>query len=235
MTEDQIELLLKARQSAAAAQVLLDNNYPDYYKILEIRESIMILQTENKYYTPEEYLTLEEKATDKHEYRDGEIVVMPGGTTNHNQIALNFCRKFPLTIQEQDYYIYINDVRLWIPEYRVFTYPDVMVIKGKPIYEGSSKTNVTNPLIIVEVLSRSTRDYDRTDKFEFYRSIPEFQEYLLIDQDRFYATQYFKQGDGKWIFNDYKGAESVLKLASDEFEISFQDLYARVDFELDEN
>jgi Uma2 family endonuclease len=235
MTEDQIELLLKARQSVSAAQVLLDNNYPDYYKILEIRESIMILQTENKYYTPEEYLTLEEKATEKHEYRDGEIVVMPGGTTNHNQIALNFCRKFPLTIQEQDYYIYINDVRLWIPQYRVFTYPDVMVIKGKPIYEGSSKTNVTNPLIIVEVLSRSTRDYDRTDKFEFYRSIPEFQEYLLIDQDRFYATQYFKQGDGKWIFNDYKGAESVLKLASDEFEISFQDLYARVDFELDEN
>jgi Uma2 family endonuclease len=235
MTEDQIELLLKARQSAAAAQVLLDNNYPDYYKILEIRESIMILQTENKYYTPEEYLTLEEKATEKHEYRDGEIVLMPGGTTNHNQIALNFCRKFPLTIKEQDYYIYINDVRLWIPQYRVFTYPDVMVIKGKPIYEGSSKTNVTNPLIIVEVLSQSTRDYDRTDKFEFYRSIPEFKEYILIDQDRFYATQYFKQGDGKWIFNDYKGAESVLKLASDEFEISFQDLYARVDFELDEN
>lgn len=234
MTEDQIELLLKARQSAAAAQVLLDNNYPDYYKILEIRESIMILQTENKYYTPEEYLTLEEKATEKHEYRDGEIVLMPGGTTNHNQIALNFCRKFPLTIKEQDYYIYINDVRLWIPQYRVFTYPDVMVIKGKPIYEGSSKTNVTNPLIIVEVLSQSTRDYDRTDKFEFYRSIPEFKEYILIDQDRFYVTQYFKQGDGKWIFNDYKGAESVLKLASDKFEISFQDLYERVDFELDE-
>jgi Uma2 family endonuclease len=167
---------------------------------------------------------------------------MPGGTTNHNQIALNFCRKFPLTIKEQDYYIYINDVRLWIPQYRLYTYPDVMVIKGKPLYEGNSKTNVTNPLIIVEVLSQSTRDYDllrsavgvRTDKFEFYRSIPEFQEYILIDQYRFYATQYFKQGDGKWIFNDYKGEESVLKLASDEFEISFQNLYERVDFEIDE-
>jgi Uma2 family endonuclease len=202
----------------------------------------MILQTEKKYYTPEEYLTLEEKATDKHEYRDGEIVIMPGGTTNHNQIALNFCRKFPLTIKEQDYYIYINDVRLWIPQYRLYTYPDVMVIKGKPIYEGKGITNVTNPLIIVEVLSRSTRDYDllrsavgvRTDKFEFYRSIPEFQEYILIDQYRFYATQYFKQGDGKWIFSDYKGEESLLKLASDEFEISLKDLYARVDFELDE-
>jgi len=109
-----------------------------------------------------------------------------------------------------------------------------MVIKGKPIYEGKGITNVTNPLIIVEVLSQSTRDYDRTDKFEFYRSIPEFQEYILIDQYRFYATQYFKQGDGKWIFSDYKGEESLLKLASDEFEISLKDLYARVDFELDE-
>ncbi|MDB9394469.1 Uma2 family endonuclease [Microcystis aeruginosa] len=194
----------------------------------------MILQTEKKYYTPEEYLTLEEKATDKHEYRDGEIVVMPGGTTNHNQIAGNFYKRFPLNIQKQDYYVYMNDVRLWIPQYRLYTYPDVMVIKGNPIYEGKGITNVTNPLIIVEVLSRSTRDYDRTDKFEFYRSIPEFQEYILIDQYRFYATQYFKHGDGKWIFSDYKGEESLLKLASDEFGISLKDLYARVDFELDE-
>ena len=194
----------------------------------------MLLQTQKSYYTPEEYLTLEEKATDKHEYRDGEIVAMTGGTTNHNQIALNVCRQFPLTIKEQDYYIYINDVRLWIPQYRLYTYPDVMVIKGKPLYEGSSKTNVTNPLIIVEVLSQSTRAYDHTDKFQYYRSIPEFQEYILIDQYRYYVTQYFKQGDGKWIFNDYQGEESVLKLASDDFEIFFQDLYARVNFDLNE-
>jgi len=102
------------------------------------------------------------------------------------------------------------------------------------MYEGKGTSNVTNPLIIVEVLSQSTRDYDRTDKFQYYRSIPEFREYILIDQYRFYVSQYFKQEDGKWIFNDYQGEDSVLKLACDEFEISFQDLYARVDFELDE-
>jgi len=194
----------------------------------------MIIQTDKQYYTPEEYLTLEEKATEKHEYRDGEIALMPGGTTNHNQIAGNFYKQFPLKIQNQDYYVYINDVRLWIAQYRIFTYPDVMVIKGKPMYEGKGTSNVTNPLIIVEVLSQSTRDYDRTDKFQYYRSIPEFREYILIDQYRFYVSQYFKQEDGKWIFNDYQGEESVLKLACDEFEISFQDLYERVDFELDE-
>lgn len=194
----------------------------------------MILQIEKRYYSPEEYLILEEKATDKHEYRGGEIIVMSGGTTNHNQIALNFCRKFPLTIKEQDYYTYINDVRLWIPQYGIFTYPDVMVIRGKPIYEGKGTVNVTNPLIIIEVLSQSTRDYDRTDKFQYYRSIPAFQEYILIDQYRFYVTQYFKQEDGKWIFNDYQGESAIFKLASDDFAIYLRDLYERVDFELNE-
>ena len=194
----------------------------------------MNIQTEKRLYTPEEYLTLEDKAIDKHEYRDGEIILMSGGTTNHNQITLNFCRKFPLTIEEQEYNIYINDVRLSIPQHRLFTYPDIMVIKGKPIYEGKGRTNVTNPAIIVEVLSESTRYYDWTDKFKYYRSIPEFQEYLLIDQYRFYVAQYFKQGDGQWVFKDYEGGETVLKLASANFEISFQDLYQRVDFELEE-
>ncbi|HAC65160.1 MAG TPA: hypothetical protein DCF68_16930 [Cyanothece sp. UBA12306] len=193
----------------------------------------MIIETQKQHYTSEEYLILEEQATEKHEYRDGEIVLMTGGTTNHNQIAGNFCRKFPLTIKDQDYYIYINDVRLWIPQYRVYTYPDVMVIKGKPIYEVTGTINVTNPLIIVEILSKSTQDYDRTDKLTYYRSIPEFKEYILIDQYRFYVAQYVKQEDKKWLFNDYQGEEAILKLASDEFEIALQDLYARVDFELD--
>jgi Uma2 family endonuclease len=194
----------------------------------------MVIQTEKRYYTPEEYLALEEKAVDRHEYRDGEIITMTGGTTSHNQIAGNFYKLFPLTIQNQDYYVYINDVRLWIAEYRLYTYPDVMVIKGNPIYEGIGTINVTNPSIIVEVLSKSTRDYDWTDKFKFYRSIPEFQEYILIDQYRFYVAQYFKQEDRQWLFNDYEGGEAVLRLASVDFEISFQDLYQRVNFELDE-
>lgn len=193
-----------------------------------------MIQTQKRYYTPEEYLVLEEKAIDRHEYRDGEIILMTGGTTNHNQIALNFCRRFPLKINGQEYYTYINDVRLWIEQYRLYTYPDVMVIRGKPIYEGIGKTNVINPSIIVEVLSKSTQEYDRTDKFQYYRSINEFQEYILIDQYRFYVAQYFKQENGQWLFNDYQGNEAILKLASDDFEISFQDLYERVDFELNE-
>jgi Uma2 family endonuclease len=192
----------------------------------------MVAQIEKRHYTPEEYLALEEKAVDRHEYRDGEIIPMTGGTTNHNQIAGNFYKRFPLTIHNQNYYVYINDVRLWIAKYRLYTYPDVMVIKGNPIYEGAGTANVTNPSIVVEVLSKSTRDYDWMDKFRYYRSIPEFQEYILIDQYQFYVAQYSRQEDGRWLFNDYEGEEAVLKLASVDFQISFEDLYQRVDFEL---
>jgi Uma2 family endonuclease len=194
----------------------------------------MQVQTEERYYTPEEYLDLEEKAEYKNEYRDGEIVPMTGGTTNHNKIVLNFCRKFPLTINEQDYDIYAGDVRLWLSRYRIYTYPDVMVIKGNPVYEGSGTTTVTNPLLIVEVLSNSTKNYDQGEKFDFYRSISEFQEYILIDQYRFYVKQFAKNKESKWVLTEYEGEDSTLVLESVEFQIGIRELYQRVDFELNE-
>ena len=196
--------------------------------------AMVTLQTGKRYYTPAEYLELEEKAEYKSEYRDGEIVPMTGGTTNHNKIAGNFYKQFPLTINGQDYDVYIGDVRLWIPRYRQYTYPDIMVIKGNPIYEGKGTSTVTNPMLVVEVLSKSTQEHDRTDKFRYYRSIPEFEEYILVDQYSFYGEQYVKQVDGKWLLSDYEGEDAILRLSSVEFQISFQELYQRVIFELSE-
>jgi Uma2 family endonuclease len=192
----------------------------------------MVVQTEKRYYTPEEYLELEEKAQYKSEYRDGEIIPMTGGTTNHNKIAGNFYKQFPLTVQGQNYDIYIGDVKLWLPQYRLYTYPDVMVVKGEPVYEGTNTTTITNPCLIVEVLSKSTKDYDKTDKFKYYRSIPEFQEYILIDQYSFSVEQYAKRSPGEWIFKEYEGEDAVLVLDSIEFQIGFREIYARVNFEL---
>jgi Uma2 family endonuclease len=139
-----------------------------------------------------------------------------------------------LNINEQDYEIYIGDVRLWISRYRIYTYPDVMVIKGNPVYEGTGTTTVTNPLLIVEVLSNSTKNYDGGDKFDFYSSLPEFQEYILIDQYRFYVKQFAKNQEGKWVLTEYEGEDSILVLESVEFQIGFQELYQRVDFKLSE-
>ncbi|HLO88133.1 MAG TPA: Uma2 family endonuclease [Nostocaceae cyanobacterium] len=195
----------------------------------------MIVQTETRRYTKEEYLELEETAEYKNEYIDGEIIPMPGVTTNHNKISLNFCKKFPLTIQGQNYDIYMSDVRLWIPQYRFYTYPDVMVIKGEPIYEGTGTTNIVNPLLIVEVLSKSTKNYDKTDKFKYYRSIADLQEYIMIDQYSFAVEQYAKQLPGQWIFKEYEGENAVLSLYSVEFQITLKEIYERVNFELSED
>jgi len=190
----------------------------------------MQIKAQPHYYTPEEYLELEEAADYKSEYRDGEIVSMAGGTTNHNKIALNFAANLNLALRGKDYDIYIGDVRLWIPRYRQYTYPDVMVIQGEPIYTGRGTTTVMNPELIVEVLSKSTKNYDLGDKFIYYRSIPEFQEYILIEQHRYYGMQYTKTGEGKWLLSEQESKDAVLELSSIEFQIPLSDIYEKVNF-----
>ncbi len=190
----------------------------------------MVTQLEKRDYTPEEYLELEETAEYKNEYRDGEIVPVAVETTNHNEIAGNFCAHLKFALRGQDYRTYMGDVRLWIPRYRLYTYPDVMVIEGDPIYAGTGKTTVTNPSLIAEVLSNSTKNYDRGDKFQAYRSIPEFREYILIDQYNFRVEQFAKKSEGQWLFTEYEGENGILKLDSIEFQIPFNELYEGVEF-----
>lgn len=190
----------------------------------------MQLQTQKRYYTPEEYLELEEAADYKSEYRDGDIVPMTGGTTNHNKIAGNFYANLKFGLKGQKYDIYIGDVRLWIPRYRQYTYPDVMVIQGEPIYTGTNTTTVMNPLLIAEVLSKSTKNYDQGDKFLYYRSIPELREYILIDQSQYHVMQYVKTAEGQWLFTEFEAEDSVLSLQSVDFKIAFNDLYESVNF-----
>lgn len=194
----------------------------------------MQLQTQKPYYTPEEYLTLEETAEYKNEYHNGEIIPMVGGTTNHNRICLNICRHFPLNIDNHDYEVFMESVRLWLPEDNIYTYPDVMIVKGKPIYHGKGKSNVINPQIIMEVLSSSTQGYDRGDKFHYYRSICTFQEYILIDQYRYSIDQYVKQSDQQWSVSFYNQEDNILKLVSVNWQISLQEIYRRIDFEAEE-
>src|SRR4028119_462592 len=194
----------------------------------------MPTQIEKRNYTSEEYLALEEVADYKSEYHDGQIIPMTGGTTNHNEIAGNFYSHFKFAFRGQNYRIYMGDVRLWIPRYRRYTYPDVMVIEGAPVYEGTGTTTVTNPLLIVEVLSKSTTNYDQGEKFRYYRSIPEFRQYILIDQYSFHVEQFAKNSDGKWVLTEYELQNSALALDSIDFQISLSDIYEGVDFELSE-
>ncbi|MFB2970019.1 Uma2 family endonuclease [Aerosakkonema sp. BLCC-F183] len=192
----------------------------------------MQTQTEKRYYTREEYLALEETAEYKSEYHDGEIVPMTGGTTNHNKIAGNLFAHLKFALRGRNYELFIADVRLWVPRYRKYFYPDLMIIQAEPVYEGAGTTTVTNPSLIVEVLSNSTRSYDKGDKFDYYRSIPEFREYILIDQYKFHIEQLVKTSEGKWLLTYYESADGVLALDSVDFQIPLSDIYEGVNFEI---
>ncbi|MGB3203989.1 MAG: Uma2 family endonuclease [Crinalium sp.] len=187
--------------------------------------------TEKRYYTPEEYLQLEDVADYKSEYIDGEIIPMAGGSTNHNRIAGNFYAALNFALRQQNYEVFIGDVRLWIPKRRIYTYPDVMVVAGEPEYFNNRQDTILNPQVIIEVLSKSTKGYDQQDKFEAYRSIDNLQEYLLIDQTRINVKQFSKTGKKRWTFSEYDQEDEALSLNTVDFQISLLDLYNKVKFE----
>ena len=184
-----------------------------------------------KRYTPSEYIALEDKAEFKSEFIDGEIIPKAGASANHNKIALNLCRLLPLAIGEQTYEIFMSDMRLWLPEYSRYTYPDVMVVAGDPVFVDQRQMEVTNPCLIVEILSSSTQAYDHNSKFRQYRSIPSFQEYILVYQNGYEVDHYVKESEDRWFLMPYKGEESVIKLVSMQIEIRLKDLYKRVKFD----
>ena len=185
------------------------------------------VKTENQRvdYTPEEYLALEEKSEFRNEYIDGQVKPMTGGTPNHNDIAGNFYTFLKLALRGKSYKVFMTGLRLWIPQYNAYTYPDIMVIKGQPVLQDNRNDTVTNPLLIVEVLSKSTKNYDRGDKFDYYRSISEFAEYILVDQYRYYVKQFAKADDGRWWFSEYQDRDDSLSLVSLDFEIKLSDIY----------
>ncbi len=118
--------------------------------------------------------------------------------------------------------------------YRKGTYPDVMVIAGKPVFHDNLTDEVLNPCLIVEVLSKSTAGYDRGDKFLYYRSIPEFREYLLVSQSEYFIEDYRKTGEGQWLLQEYRGNEAEIALESVKISLVVKDIYEGVNFELAE-
>jgi Uma2 family endonuclease len=106
-----------------------------------------------------------------------------------------------------------------------------MVIQGEPTYQGTGTTQVTNPLIIVEVLSKSTINYDQTDKFRFYRSLPELKEYIMINQYEYFIEQFAKNAEGQWVLTEYESVNDILSLKSIDFQIPFSDIYESVNFQ----
>lgn len=186
--------------------------------------------------TPNQYLELEEQSDQRHEYRNGERVAMSGGTTNHNRLIVALCTYLNLALMDQDAEVFSGDVKVWIPAYQLFTYPDLMMVQGEPQYyqdrpDHERQDTIENPSVVVEVLSKSTRQYDQSDKFDAYRTLDSLREYILIDQYSFWVKQFTKNSQGQWLLTEFIGEDAVLKLQTIDFELAFTDLYKRVKFE----
>ena len=187
-----------------------------------------------KYYTREEYLAMEDAAEYRSEYYKGEFFAMPGGSINHNRIVGNLFTKLNLALVNSKCEAFMTDVKVWIEQKDLFTYPDVIVVCGKPqFYKGRDDT-ITNPIIIIEVLSDSTKNYDRIEKFEFYRTLASFEEYILIDQYRVHVEHFYLESKGKWIYTDNNNLNDVLRFNKIEFPVSLKDVYNRVEFKKEE-
>ena len=193
--------------------------------------------TLRKTYTPEEYFALEAESERtggiRREFRKGEIIEMTGGTPVHSQLITSINGLLWFKLRGTGFSVFSTDLRLYIPAFEQYVYPDGMVIQNPIQLKEGRKDTVTNPILIVEVLSPATESYDRGAKFTAYRSIPTLQEYLLIDQAQMGVEHYRRQGNVEWIFRDYHALDDTVTLPSLNVTFSLADIYSGIELEQD--
>jgi Uma2 family endonuclease len=180
-----------------------------------------------KRYTPEEYLALERKATYKNEYRSGFIIAMSGASRKHNLIAGNLHALVWNQLTGRPCEVYMGDMRVRTSPTGLYTYPDVVAVCDEPRFLDDEFDTFLNPTLIVEVLSPSTEDYDRGDKFDQYRAIRSLREYVVVAQDEVQVERFVKRGR-KWIHTMYRDLGDTLALESIGCAIPLRPIYARV-------
>jgi Uma2 family endonuclease len=178
----------------------------------------------------DDWLAIERTATEQRsEYLAGEVFAMAGGTEEHNLIVLNVGAELRNQLKGRPCRVYPSDMKVHIAADDVGTYPDVMVICGERRFHDVRRDVVTNPILIVEVLSDSTEAYDRGDKFRHYRNLESLQAYLLLSQYRMQAELFLRQPDGTWSLRSYQDPSESIPLRVVEAELSLAEVYDKVE------
>ncbi len=184
-------------------------------------------------YSAEEYLAIERETEYKREFVAGEIFAMGGASPKHGLIAGNTAGELRNRLRETNCQVYTADLRIQAEADRAYLYPDVVVVCGRPEYRDSRRDTVTNPLVIVEVLSPTTRNYDRGDKFAHYRRLDSLREYILIDQDTCHV-EHFVRKQGIWEFSESDDIQGNLVIPALDITIALKEIYAKLEY-LDES
>lgn len=172
-----------------------------------------------------EYLEKERNSEFRTEYIQGEERKLTGASYIHNKIVVNLIKGITSKLSGREWEILSSDMKVWIPSREVFYYPDVLVLPNPPMFHDELKDIVTNPVCIFEVLSESTRNFDKGEKFDTYRSIPNFQEYYLVEQSKKLITQYITNAKGNWELIEYKNPESVVSLNCLGIDLALSEVY----------
>ena len=179
----------------------------------------------------EEYLDAEETSLEKHEYYKGEIFAMAGAAIAHNRVVRNTLIEIGNYLYDKSCEIFPSDVRIHIEANSLFTYPDLTIFcEELKLYKNRNDTAL-NPTIIIEVLSKSTQEYDRGTKFNLYRQISSLKEYIMISSTEFLIEKYTRQSDNMWLFTTYYNADDFFIIESIGLTVKVKDLYRNVNFE----
>lgn len=178
--------------------------------------------------TPEEYLARERRSELKSEYFAGETFAMAGGSKRHNLVAGNINRILGTQLLERDCNVYNSDMRVKIAGVGKYTYPDASVACVDEAFEDEDEDTLLNPIVIMEVLSKSTEAYDRGKKWEHYQRLESLLDYLLISQTPYRVEQFTRQSGGSWSYTEYVGELEVIEIKSIGCSLLMRDIYAKL-------
>jgi Uma2 family endonuclease len=178
-----------------------------------------------KIYSIHEYLEMEKGALEKHEYYKGEIFAMSGASPRHNIIAVNILTALAITLKGKNCRPFGSDMRIYIQENSLFTYPDISIICGDVITLKEDEETATHPTVIFEILSPSTKNYDRGEKFMLYRAIPALKEYILIDSETIHAEHFAINNEGLWQLKEYNKPQEEINIETIGVRLLLKDVY----------
>lgn len=179
--------------------------------------------------SPTEYLAIDRASDTRHEYADGLMVAMSGGTANHSFLIQAMGRELSIALRDRPCNVSVATLRLQIAAGRAYLYPDAMVICGSLHYAEGQRDMITNPTVIVEVLSDSTERWDRAGKFAKYRQVESLRECVLVSQDEISIEWFTRAEHGEWIYRVASGPESTCHLDSLNVTLSLSEIYSKID------
>lgn len=180
------------------------------------------------YITAEEYLALDRKAEIKSEYYAGQIISFAGASKQHNLIVANVLAGIHRQLVDRPCNVYPSNLRVRISKTGMYAYPDVVVTGGPEQFADERNDILLNPIVLIEVLSESTANYDRGEKFENYRRIESLREYVIISQESPRVDQYMRQNDTQWLLTEFHAIEGKIQLISINCELTLKEIYAKI-------